>query len=130
MFGDLGAQAVESMLGRNQDEDEPPERDFEFKADGVYVLPNGDFYPCPYMGHRVLADRIFRHVDLGLAGRPDYEDVEREADRLNWLRIQPSALRPGHFEIMSPKGRPTPRQERSLVDWCLAHDYPYPEDLR
>jgi hypothetical protein len=124
-LGEKGMQALQAILGTQQDDDEPPQLDKDCASEGGYILTDGRFFGCPYMGHRDLARRILRHI-VGI----EFEgDTEKEADRRNWLRIQPSALRAGKFSIMSPKGRPTKAQEKTLADWCIRHEQQYPENL-
>lgn len=125
-LGEKGIEALQAIMGTQQDMDEPPEHDPDCESEGGYILPNGHFYGCGYMGHADLALRLLRLVFK--VEQPS--DPQKEADRRNWLRIQPSALEPSKFAVMSPKGRPTKAQKKTLVDWCIRHQQPYPEDLK
>jgi hypothetical protein len=119
-----GARAIDALFGESSIVDSPlPDR--KFLRDAGYILPNGDFYVCKYMEHSELAATLLKHL-YSL----EVKDPQIEADNRNWLRIQPSALEPGKYAIMSPKNRPTQAQERTLVDWCLKWQVPYPADLK
>lgn len=101
---------------------EPPQLDTALCSESGYILTNGDFYGCKYMQHPRLAANLLHWLyDVQV------DDPQIEADRRNWLRIQASVT--GGFNIMSPKNRPTAAQKRALVDWCIAHEQPYPQDL-
>lgn len=115
------AEAVHAIF--DPPDDSKPEPDDQFCGTGGYILPDGRFFSCGYMKHRQLAARILRWYFDGF----EAEDPQIEADRRNWLRIQPSVL--GHTSFLSPKGRPTKAQERALANWCIAHEMPHPKDL-
>lgn len=113
-------EAVQALFG--EEDDRPPEPDREFRSDSGYILPDGTFYGCKYMHHPRLAASLLRHVF-----RVEVDDPQVEADNRNWLRIQASVS--GGHAFLSPKNRPTKRQEITLADWCIARGIPYPKEL-
>lgn len=115
--------AVDAIFGP-EEPDRRPEPDLALSAESGYILPDGSFYGCAYMKHRDLADRLLRHVF-----KATFADAQLEADRRNWLRIQKSLTATDPWLILSPKGKPTKRQERTLMDWCAKHGAPYPQEL-
>ena len=53
------------------------------KLDTGWLAPNGDWYPCDYMEHLVLADDLWK--SMGQAWVPD---VEQKLLEMGWVEIQ------------------------------------------
>jgi hypothetical protein len=118
------ASTVDAIMGNGKELDEPPERCTKLESKHGYILPNGDFYPCGFMKHAMLAARILKHV---LDRNPeDIADEEKLADNMGWIRIQTSTLM-DVTHIAIPK-RPTQKQQNTLWDWCQKHNEEYPKD--
>jgi hypothetical protein len=113
------AEALETIIGGPEEGEPAPDPDLT--SDSGYITTDGTFYGCKYMQHPALARRLLKYL-FGV----EVEDPQIEADRRNWFRIQAQVN--GGFSLMSPKDRPTRAQEKTLVDWCLRHEVPYPVD--
>jgi len=74
-----------------------------------WLSPDGDFYPCPYMGHIVLMEAL---AEEGIV-----ENVTQENDleRQNWVKIS-------SFRMYNLDGDFSNRQKDFIFDFITAHD--------
>lgn len=114
MDPDAAAGVLAAVSGK-QDETSPAEQGPVTASPSGYILPGGAFYPCGYHEHRALATRILREVDC-----KEGVDVEQEADRRGWVRLQKSAMSDDINEHC-PRHL-TDAQEHTLLEfwahWC------------
>lgn len=82
-----------------------------------YILKDGRFFACEYHNHASLATRLFKH----LFNKEEIEDVEKEADKAGWIRIQKSALDGRHSATIS--GKITPKQQSTFSFWAAMHEF-------
>lgn len=80
-----------------------------------YILPDGKFYPCKYMQHAALAQRLFKHRFGGAVDDPD-----KEADKRGWVKIQIGML-DKQARIMAVR-RMTEAQRKTALEWCQWHN--------
>jgi hypothetical protein len=86
-----------------------------------YILKDGRFFACEYHNHASLATRLFKHLF-----NKEVDDVEKEADKAGWIRIQKSALDGKHSATVS--GKVTNKQQSTFSFWAAMHGFPE-EDL-
>jgi hypothetical protein len=112
---------------------EKPTPDPKYSSPFGWVLPNGDFYGCDYMGHMSLCRDIF---ELTLKEK-ELTNPEKEAEKRGWLKIG-SAMTSAFNKITKEKDwkdsyigldKPlTQAQKDTLFGWCKNHDIPYPKE--
>jgi hypothetical protein len=95
-------------------------------ATEAWVTPDGRFWPCRYMQHTMLAEKLLRQLrgEEHEGGKAD-----SRARELSWVKITYSAIndRP---EICEHGSRVTPEQVLTARLWCEAHghaesDFPF-----
>lgn len=88
-----------------------PKPESSLKSEDGWIIPDGKFYPCRYMEHIWLADKI--------AGVE-----EKDAEKRGWIKIS-NAIGMG-LHIYKGDREPTQRQLNTLFDWCEKHKHPLP----
>lgn len=79
------------------------------KLDTGWLAPNGDWYPCEYTEHLILADELWKSM-----GQPWTPDVEQKLLEMGWLEIH---------RIMF-------LEYRFLFHWDYVHGHLTPEQVR
>lgn len=76
------------------------------KLDTGWLAPNGDWYPCDYMEHLVLADDLWK--SMGQAWVPN---VEQRLFEWGWVEVQLMRFdRPYYLFHIKDHGHLTPEQ--------------------
>jgi len=120
--------AVASMLGEGAEKyDETPETDTNCESKSGYILRDGRYFGCGYMGHYPLASSIFEHIlEEDVAG----SDVQQAADNRGWLRVQRNAMNDHTgFLLGSIKKKATKKQLKTVARYCDKHKCTFPNDL-
>lgn len=88
-----------------------PKPDSTVSADDGWITPDGKFYPCGYMEHVWLADKLGKE--------------EREAEKAGWVKISHGLE--GKLYIHKGEREPTQKQLDTLFDWCQKHKVVLPD---
>jgi len=114
-----GVPKVEDYIERQLDLDKLPCPDPEGvkTSDNGYITPDGAYYPCRWMEHNWLADRL---------------KEEREIDEAKLIKVANSQINPEILGMYLPSDDfiPTPRQYETALAWCLAWHAEIPSWLR
>lgn len=101
-----------------------PKPDPAMKGKAGYVLPDGTFYPCIYMGHNWLAFRLAKK--LGTDSRDAAKAAEQE---WGWVRL--STMADGQRYIgWYAKQKPTKKQKDAVQLWAAVHKVDLTEDFQ
>lgn len=129
MLGAAGVGTLKAMMGE-YDEESKPVPDPTLADESGWITPDGDFYGCAYHEHGALARRLLIHTAGVDMDADDAPDPEQEGDRRGWVRIQKSALGMGttimHGRSLAGGRGATPKQVRTVMDWCAKHKQPFP----
>lgn len=106
LSGDVSAY-IAAQIAMEEKSCPPP--DTKLEARDGWILPDGKFYPCGYMEHIWLADKLGKS--------------EPEAEKLGWVKIH-HALDGGLYITINEK-RFTQKQQNTLFDWCQKHGIDY-----
>lgn len=116
--GDVDATiAIQGRIDR-----EPcPEPDPELRSGAGYVLKDGRFYPCVYMGHSALASKLSEKLGIS------EDDPEKGAERLGWVRVSTSPRDHRASVVLSPiQPDMTVDQALTVKRWCDRHGAEFP----
>ena len=109
---DAAVKALDRMLDSTPRE-KPKKGDIK-KNDNGWLLPDGSFYPCGFMGHGQLA------CDLGV-------DSDKAAEKLGWVRCGMSDMS-GIRSVMIERGREATQAQINKVDlYCTQFGMELPE---
>lgn len=111
-WGPATATNMEVYLAhcRELDSRPTPPPDTKLEHEDGWVLPDGKFYPCGYMEHIWLAEKL---------GKP-----EREAEKAGWVKISHGL--DGTLYIHRGERDVTQKQINTVFDWCTKHRKPLP----
>jgi len=121
--------AVDAIMGDGKELDEVPEQDSDLEGECGYIIPDGRFYSCGYMKHRMLCYRIFVYI-LERKDVAQSEITEQLADDEGWVRVQQSmsmGTAADNTVIHIPCTLKAD-QRRTLKAWCDKHHVEYPEE--
>jgi hypothetical protein len=110
----LPTKVVEAVLNPPMPQANPKTGDIK-KEDNGWILPDGKFYPCGFMGHGQLA------CDLGI------DSADRGAEDLGWVRCGLSEMDGTRNVRIKRDKEPTQAQINKVADYCEAHDMELPE---
>lgn len=109
----LPKKVVDAVMNPPEPQKKPKTGDIK-KEDNGWILPDGKFYPCGFMGHGQLA------CDLGMA------NSDRGAEDLGWVRCGLSEM-DGSRNIRIKDGKePTQAQINKIDLYCEANDMELP----
>lgn len=99
----------------NPDYDSVPVVDSDFNYRSGWILRDGRFFGCDYMGHPALAHRIFTKI---LGEDQPRTDPELAGETGAWVRIQDSLTGGPSIYI---QGTATQPQINTIFDFCTKH---------
>lgn len=115
---------TDEIVERIQQERKPcPDPDPDLGSEHGYVLRDGKFYPCVYMGHKWLSEVLLEKLGI------EYVDSEQKADDLGWVRISVSPFATKDDLCILCMKRPSEEQRRTVEQWCLKNNQSVPRDF-
>lgn len=111
-------------------DDKPEVTDVSY--DVGYILPDGRFFGCGYMQHRVLAERIYKHLYNAGQEVRNIEgtdiDAQQELEKIGVVTLFKSILMDSPVDTFCSK-EITQKQRDTLWDWCQAHKREFPKNI-
>jgi len=101
-----------------------PAPDLDMKSQAGYVLPDGTFYPCIYMAHNWLVNKLAAELKL------QSSDPEKDAEqKWHWVRLNTMADGQTHIQWSPEEERkkPTRKQMDAVMKWASIHKAQLPE---
>jgi hypothetical protein len=92
-------------------------------SDCGWLSPAGKWHPCREEEHRDLARDLLGQIPGQWRGstRQHFGDPERALEERGWAKLIPAECHSGMpgFAHWGWDHRPTPRQAKALLEWCL-----------